>query len=99
MRGQSLWQADPAGAELAANARGFTGAPVPSCVRPSHANVTPTFSLSVKLCAGSRIRIQVAEPANDSLRLVIKTAFCNQSSASQSGGEYPIEQQSKTDAD
>jgi hypothetical protein len=41
-------------------------------------NVTPTFSLSVKLCAGSRSRIQVAEPAIDSLRLIKKMAFCNQ---------------------
>jgi hypothetical protein len=40
------------------------------------------FRSPPKLCAGSRGRIQMADPANRSPRLVIKTLFCNQLRAS-----------------
>src|SRR6516162_8328117 len=90
-RGKSLWQADPAGAEFSCERPGFygvTGAPVSSHVRPGHAKCHTNFFRSPsKLCAGSRSRIQVAESTNDSLRLVIKTAFSTQSRASPKGYE------------
>jgi hypothetical protein len=67
---------------------GFYGGARQAYVRPSHAK--RHLNCFVLRTARSRSRIQVAEPANGSLRLVKKTAFSTQSREALARQDYPL---------